>query len=237
MVGLGGLTKGVTGGGGGGGPVGGLTGGLTGGGGGPLGSLTGGGGGVGDLTSGLTGGGGGGLGELTGGLTGGGGKGGKVGGMQSQGGSEVKNDRGAKKPPKKERNTIAKRNLADAIDCETLLWRAYCDEPDAVLEYMAKDCMVIDPVTLGNAEPTDKSELEEKLKEVEPWTSYRIHKETRVVSQIGLMSMATMCRLTLYKMGDKKKDNEQVEAVTSSVWRQTAGAEWECCALMVGYAE
>lgn len=213
LGGLGGVTKGLTGGGGGG--LGGLTGGLTGGGGG---------------LDGITGG-------LTGGDGGGGGGGGKVGGMQSQGGSEVKNDRGAKKPPKKERNTIAKRNLADAIDCETLLWRAYCDEPEAVLEYMAKDCMVIDPVTLGNAEPTDKDELEEKLKEVTPWTSYRIHKETRVVSQIGLMSMATMCRLTLYKMGDKKKDNEQVEAVSSSVWRQTAGAEWECCALMVGYAE
>lgn len=226
MVGLGGLTKGVT---GGGNPLNGVTGGsgplqqVTGGGN-PLNQVTGG-GGLGDLTSGLTGGG------------GGGGGGGKVGGIQSQGGSDVKNDRGAKKPPKKERNTIAKRNLADAIDCETLLWRAYCDEPDAVLEYMAKDCMVIDPVTLGNAEPTDREELEEKLKEVEPWTSYRIHKETRVVSQIGLMSMATMCRLTLYKMGDKAKDNEQVEAVTSSVWRQTAGAEWECCSLMVGYAE
>ncbi|PSR87104.1 hypothetical protein BD289DRAFT_452936 [Coniella lustricola] len=162
---------------------------------------------------------------------------GKVGGMFQGSPSDVTHDRGAKKPPKKERNTIAKRNLADAIDCETLLWRAYCDEPDSVLEYMAKDCMVIDPVTLGTAEPTDRDELEDKLKEVKPWTSYKIHKNTRVVSQIGLMSMATMCRVTLYKMGDDVNDNEQVEAVTSSVWRQTAGAEWECCSLLVGYAE
>lgn len=162
---------------------------------------------------------------------------GKVGGMFNGSPSDVSHYKGAKKPPKKERNTIAKRNLADAIDCETLLWRAYCDEPEAVLEYMAKDCMVIDPVTLGTATPVDRDGLEEKLKEVQPWTSYRIHKESRVVSQIGLMSMATMCRVTLYKMGDKAKDNDQVEAVTSSVWRETAGAEWECCSLLVGYAE
>lgn len=160
---------------------------------------------------------------------------GKVGGMFNGSPSDVNHYKGAKKP--KERNTIAKRNLADAIDCETLLWRAYCDEPDSVLEYMAKDCMVIDPVTLGSANPVDREQLEEKLKEVQPWTSYRIHKETRVVSQIGLMSMATMCRVTLYKMGQHAKDNEQVEAVSSSVWRQTAGAEWECCSLLVGFAE
>lgn len=151
--------------------------------------------------------------------------------------SDVTHDRGAKKPAKKDRNTIAKRNLADAMDCEVLLWRAYCDEPESVLEYMAKDCMVIDPVTLGDAEPTNRDELEDKLRRVKPWTSYRIHKDTRVVSQIGLMSMATMCRVTLYRMGDKKKDNEEVEAVTSSVWRETAGAEWECCSMLVGYAE
>lgn len=160
---------------------------------------------------------------------------GKVGGGFHGEASDVKHHSGAKKP--KERNTIAKRNLADAIDSETLLWRAYCDEPDSVLEYMSKDAMVIDPVTLGDATPVDKEDLEERLKKVKPWTAYKIHKDSRVVSQIGLMSMATMCRITLYKMGGDAKDNEQVEAVSSSVWRQTAGAEWECCSLMVGYAE
>ncbi|KUI71320.1 hypothetical protein VM1G_06748 [Cytospora mali] len=160
---------------------------------------------------------------------------GKVGGGFHGEASDVKHYSGAKKP--KERNTIAKRNLADAIDCETLLWRAYCDEPDSVPEYMSKDAMVIDPVTLGDATPVGREDLEGRLKQVQPWTAYRIHKDTRVVSQIGLMSMATMCRLTLYKMGASAKDNEQVEAVSSSVWRQTAGAEWECCSLMVGYAE
>lgn len=224
LGGLGGLTKtaglgNVAGGGG----VGELTGGLTNG------------GGVGQLTQGLTGGGG--LGELTGGLTGGGGQGqghGKVGGFNGEA-SDVKQYSGAKKP--KERNTIAKRNLADAIDCETLLWRAYCDEPDSVLEYMAKDCIVIDPVTLGTSHPVTYDELEERLRKVKPWSAYRIDKDTRVVSQIGLMSMSTMCKITLYKMGDKAKDNDQVEAVTSAVWRQTAGAEWECCSMLVGYAE
>lgn len=212
LGGLGGLTKTAN--------VGQLTGGLTNG------------GGVGQLTQGLTGGGG--LGELTGGLTGGGG-GGKVGGGFNGEASDVKQYSGAKKP--KERNTIAKRNLADAIDCETLLWRAYCDEPDSVLEYMAKDCVVIDPVTLGTSHPVTYDELEERLRKVKPWSAYRIDKDTRVVSQIGLMSMSTMCKVTLYRMGDKKKDNDQVEAVTSAVWRQTAGAEWECCSMLVGYAE
>lgn len=221
LGGLGGLTKTV----GGGGGVGGLTGGLTNG------------GGVGQLTGGLTNGGG--LGQLTGGLTGGGGddepqQQGKVGGFHGEG-SDVKQYSGAKKP--KERNTIAKRNLADAIDCETLLWRAYCDEPDSVLEYMAKDCVVIDPVTLGTSHPVTYDGLEERLRKVKPWSAYKIDKDTRVVSQIGLMSMSTMCKVTLYKMGEKAKDNDQVEAVTSAVWRQTAGAEWECCSMMVGYAE
>lgn len=211
MAALGGLTKSV-------GGVGNLTGGA--------GGL----GGVGQLTKGA------GVGDLTGGLTGGGGGGqpGKVGGFSGES-SDVKQYSGAKKP--KERNTIAKRNLADAIDAETLLWRAYCDEPDSVLEYMAKDAMVIDPVTLGTSSPVTYDDLEEKLKKVKPWSAYKIHKETRVVSQIGLMSMATMCKITLYRMGDKKKDNDQVEAVTSAVWRQTAGAEWECCSMLVGYAE
>lgn len=214
LGGLGGLTKTAN--------VGQLTGGLTNG------------GGVGQLTQGLTGGGG--LGDLTGGLTGGGGGGGgKVGGGFNGEASDVKQYSGAKKP--KERNTIAKRNLADAIDCETLLWRAYCDEPDSVLEYMAKDCVVLDPVTLGTSHPVTYDELEERLRKVKPWSAYKIDKDTRVVSQIGLMSMSTMCKVTLYRMGDKKKDNDQVEAVTSAVWRQTAGAEWECCSMLVGYAE
>ncbi|KAI3391246.1 hypothetical protein diail_7681 [Diaporthe ilicicola] len=212
--------------------LGGLTGGLTKGGG--LGNVVGGAGGlgqVGQLTKGT------GLGDLTGGLTGGGGGGGgggKVGGFNGEA-SDVKQYSGAKKP--KERNTIAKRNLADAIDCETLLWRAYCDEPDSVLEYMAKDAIVIDPVTLGTSSPVTYDGLEEKLKKVKPWSAYKIHKETRVVSQIGLMSMSTMCKVTLYRIGDKKKDNDEVDAVTSAVWRQTAGAEWECCSMLVGYAE
>ncbi|KAH8754752.1 hypothetical protein F5883DRAFT_572211 [Diaporthe sp. PMI_573] len=213
LGGLGGLTKAAN--------IGGLTGGLTNG------------GGVGQLTQGLTGGGG--LGDLTGGLTGGGGGGGKVGHGFNGEASDVKQFSGAKKP--KERNTIAKRNLADAIDCETLLWRAYCDEPDSVLEYMAKDCVVLDPVTLGSSHPVTYEELEERLRKVKPWSAYKIDKDTRVVSQIGLMSMSTMCKVTLYRMGDKKKDNDQVEAVTSAVWRQTAGAEWECCSMLVGYAE
>jgi ketosteroid isomerase-like protein len=133
-------------------------------------------------------------------------------------------------------NTISKRNLAAAHDSETLLWRAVTDEPEAVLEYVADDCVMINPVSFGNQDPVaGKSDIEEAIKHGIHFHSYRIHTDTFQVIEVGLMAVATMYHVTLYRHTDKGQ--EQVEALGSSVWRQTAGADWILCSQLVAYAD
>jgi Domain of unknown function (DUF4440) len=162
--------------------------------------------------------------------------------------SEGKPKMGGKSRP----NTISKRNQASALEAETLLWRALCDSPAAVKEYMADDCIMINPLLHpeGSSDPlsrdTEPMTIEDVLDgagAVEPWTSFRFHGEPLVV-ELGLMAVALVYKVSLYRQrkgkGKKKGgrgEEEEVVASVSSSWRQTAGADWLLCAHHVAYAD
>jgi len=136
-------------------------------------------------------------------------------------------------------DTISKRNHHDAIEVETLFWRALCDSPEAAKEYMAEDCVMINPLFAGDPEPMSKRSdpsIDQILDGAEPWTSYRMHGTPQVV-EIDLMAVAVLYRITLYRQTPGSRDVEQYEATVSSSWRQTAGADWLLCAQHVAYAD
>ncbi|KAK3344276.1 hypothetical protein B0T25DRAFT_522247 [Lasiosphaeria hispida] len=135
-------------------------------------------------------------------------------------------------------DTISKRNHAAAREIETLLWRALCDSPEAAKEYMAEDCVMINPLFAGSDEPMGKDtspSIEEVLKGGEPWTGFRFHGDPLVV-EIDLMAVALVYKVSLFK-ASKKGGIREVVATASSSWRQTAGADWLLCAQHVAYAD
>ncbi len=134
-------------------------------------------------------------------------------------------------------DTISKRNHAAAREIETLLWRAMCDSPEAAKEYLAEDCIMINPLFAGSNEPMTKDtepSIDQVLEGGEPWSSFRMHGDPQVV-EIDLMAVAVLYRISLYRHG--KKGIKEVEATVSSSWRQTAGADWVLCAQHVAYAD
>jgi len=146
-------------------------------------------------------------------------------------------------PPKTEKmgkerlDTISKRNHHAAREVETLLWRALCDSPDAAKEYMADDCIMINPLFSGSYRPMSKDtdpSIDKILDGAEPWQSYKFHGEPMVV-EIDLMAVALVYKITLFKSG--RKGTKEVVATVSSSWRQTAGADWMLCAQHVAYAD
>jgi len=135
-------------------------------------------------------------------------------------------------------NTISKRNKAAAIEMETLLWRALCDSPEVAKEYIAHDCVMLNPLFAHTEEPL-ASETDPSINEVldrcgKAWTGYKFRDEPLVV-EIGLMAIAVVYRITLYRQG--KKGVRQVQATVSSSWRQTAGADWLLCSQHVAYGD
>lgn len=86
-------------------------------------------------------------------------------------------------------DTISKRNHHAAVEVETLFWRALCDSPEAAREYMAEDCVMINPLFAGDAAPMSKSTepgVDAILRGAGGWTSLRIQGTPEVV-EIDLM--------------------------------------------------
>jgi hypothetical protein len=132
--------------------------------------------------------------------------------------------------PKKEKGrlqTISARNHAAARDMDTLLWRALCDDPSSAEEYMAKDIQLVAPLIFGTKEAAcrnpdhDKGEidLKEALEDVPEIQGFRM-------GEVRTIEAALMAMVTIYKLR-VKIDGEEIDAMGSSTWRQTAGAEWE----------
>jgi hypothetical protein len=136
-------------------------------------------------------------------------------------------------------DTISKRNHHAAVEIETLLWRALIDSPESAKEYLAKDCVMINPLFApdGSDEPagpeTDMT-IDDLLKGAQQWNSYKIHGKPLVV-EVDLMAVAMVYKVTLYRQG--KKGMQEVNCTASSSWRQTAGADWLLCAFHVAYAD
>lgn len=140
--------------------------------------------------------------------------------------------------PKK--GTISSRNHAAALEIETLLWRAMCDSPAAAKEYIADDCVMLNPLfNNGSDEPVTKDSepsLEQLLKGAKPWSSFHMHDGVKVV-EIDLMAVALVYKVTLYRHDGKKRDVQPVDATVSSSWRQIAGGDWKLVAQHVAYAD
>ncbi|KAK0639079.1 hypothetical protein B0T16DRAFT_517762 [Cercophora newfieldiana] len=135
-------------------------------------------------------------------------------------------------------DTISKRNHHAAREVETLFWRALCDSPEAAKEYMAKDCIMINPLFAKSSKPMSKDtepSIDQILEGCEPWTGFRFHGEPLVV-EIDLMAVALVYKITLFK-ASRKGGIREVVASASSSWRQTAGADWLLCAQHVAFAE
>ncbi|KAK5651205.1 hypothetical protein OQA88_12712 [Cercophora sp. LCS_1] len=132
-------------------------------------------------------------------------------------------------------DTISKRNHAAARENEVLLWRALTDSPEAAKEYMSEDCVMINPLFTGTSQPMHKDSepsIEDALEATRKYTGFRFVGEPLVV-EVGLMALASVYKIVLYKQG--RKGVREVRATGSSSWRQTAGADWLLCALHVQF--
>lgn len=135
-------------------------------------------------------------------------------------------------------NTISKRNHHAALEIETLLWRALCDKPQKAKEYMADDCIMLNPLFSGSNEPMSKytdPSIEEVLEGNEPWQGFKFHGDPMVV-EIDLMAVGLVYKITLFRQS-KKGGLREVMATCSSSWRQTAGSDWLLCSQHVAYAD
>ncbi|KAK4120920.1 hypothetical protein N657DRAFT_648721 [Parathielavia appendiculata] len=139
-------------------------------------------------------------------------------------------------------DTISKRNHASAREMETLLWRALCDEPETLREYLAHDCIMINPLLApgGSSEPLSKEtqpsvvDVLQRAADRKKFTGYRFHGEPLVV-EVDLMAVALVYKISLFRYG--RKGVREVVASCSSTWRQTAGADWLLVAFHVQYAD
>ncbi|KAL2020531.1 hypothetical protein VTK56DRAFT_8331 [Thermocarpiscus australiensis] len=140
-------------------------------------------------------------------------------------------------------NTISKRNHAAAREMETLLWRALCDEPDTAREYLAHDCVMINPLLApGNSSRPLSADTQPRVQDVlargTRFTGFRFHGDPLVV-EIDLMAVALVYKISLFRQARKGGGAgvREVVASCSSAWRQTAGADWLLCAMHVQYAD
>ncbi|KAK4212238.1 hypothetical protein QBC37DRAFT_196061 [Rhypophila decipiens] len=136
-------------------------------------------------------------------------------------------------------NTISKRNHAAALEIETLLWRALCDKPEKAKEYMADDCIMLNPLfNHGSNEPVSKQtdpSIEDVLKGNEPYLGFKFMGDPLVV-EVDLMAVSLVYKIALFKRTRKNRVAE-IKATCMSSWRQTAGADWLLCAQHVAYAD
>ncbi len=138
-------------------------------------------------------------------------------------------------------DTIAKRNYASAREMETLLWRALCDEPETLKEHLAHDCIMINPLLApgGTCIPLSK-ETDPNVVDVlqagaaRKFTGFKFHGEPLVV-EVDLMAVALVYKISLFHHG--RKGIREIVASASSVWRETAGADWLLVSFHVAYAD
>ncbi|KAK3904544.1 hypothetical protein C8A05DRAFT_42393 [Staphylotrichum tortipilum] len=135
-------------------------------------------------------------------------------------------------------DTISKRNYASAREMETLLWRALCDEPETLKEYLAHDCIMINPLFAGTGLPLNKDTHPNVVEALQSGgrrlTGFRFHGDPLVV-EVDLMAVALVYKISVFR--HSRKGIREIVASASSTWRQTAGADWLLVALHVAYAD
>ncbi|KAL2155418.1 hypothetical protein VTH82DRAFT_160 [Thermothelomyces myriococcoides] len=148
-------------------------------------------------------------------------------------------------------DTISKRNHASAREMETLLWRALCDDPASLREYLAHDCIMINPLLApgGSCMPLSK-ETRPSVVDVltrprsspgrgegslGAFSGFRFHGDPLVV-EVDLMAVALVYKISLFRPR-RRGGMREIIASASSTWRQTAGADWLLVAFHVAYAD
>jgi hypothetical protein len=138
-------------------------------------------------------------------------------------------------------DTISKRNHASAREMETLLWRALCDDPESLKEYLAHDCVMINPLLApgGSTTPLSKDTHPNVVDVLQAaagrkFTGFRFHGDPLVV-EVDLMAVALVYKVSLFRHG--KRGVREVVASVGSTWRQTAGADWLLVAFHVAEVE
>lgn len=145
-------------------------------------------------------------------------------------------------------NSISESNSRAARDCETLLWRALCDEPNSALEYIEPDCVIMNPLIdpershealSAKTSPSLSEALEQLADSGHHWTSYKMHKHDPepAIAEVEMMAVQIMYRITLirerrkhHQQGEEgKPDLQSVDAFCTSTWRQGAGGDWKLC--------
>ncbi|KAK4115495.1 hypothetical protein N656DRAFT_834702 [Canariomyces notabilis] len=135
-------------------------------------------------------------------------------------------------------DTISKRNHAAAREMETILWRALLDEPDTARDYIAHDCVMINPLLAPHrstqplskdTQPRAQDVLASSGKGLQ-YSGFRFHGDPLVV-EVDLMAVALVYKLSLYKQ--TRKGTREIVCTGSSTWRQTAGADWLLVAMHV----
>jgi len=135
-------------------------------------------------------------------------------------------------------NTIFGRNHAAAIEQETILWGALCDNPEKATKYIADDAVMVNPFMFGDMRPKGKDtepSLKEALESGEPVLSFKIQ-DSKVV-EIDLMAVTILYSGTLFRqVGDGAGGEGKVKTINvtgSSTWRQVAGGDWVLAAMHV----
>ncbi|KAL8302841.1 hypothetical protein RB601_005790 [Gaeumannomyces tritici] len=148
------------------------------------------------------------------------------------------NDKSASPKPKEEKkklDTIQRRNVNDALTMETLLWRAMCDDPASAGEYIADDCVMLNPVNFGTDEIMEgKDAIVQALHNGDKWAGFKMQ-DDKQVAKAGLMAVAVLYKVALFKQ--TSKGPEQVDAMVNSTWRQSAGADWFLVSQLVAFAD
>lgn len=130
-------------------------------------------------------------------------------------------------PHNKNPGSIWSRNKEMTLEAQSVLWRAFCDQPKAVRKHMTEDAVFADPIDNKLYSPnTEPTFLEHLDNDYEPWTAFKIHDEPEFL-EIDMMSSSLTYRVTAWR--HKNGQMIPTEALCSSVWRQGPGGDWKCC--------
>lgn len=154
-------------------------------------------------------------------------------------------------------NSIVKSNCKAALDGETLLWHALCDEANTAMDYIDAEAVIMNPLLhpdhsfealSAQSSPTLSDALEKLTQTKKRWTSYHIHKHDPdpAFGQPAMMAVQIMYKVTLIREGprhrhrrhrgeakteqeseDEGPNLQTVNAFCTSTWKQDASGGWK----------
>jgi len=92
-------------------------------------------------------------------------------------------------------NNIQSRNLKAGKEAETLLWRAMCDNMDDAKEYVAADCVMMNPLVSTETLHKDGTTVHKAMDDIDELGGYRVDGGMEVI-EIDMMAVQVMYRGT-----------------------------------------